>query len=138
MTSTIPAAGLTLGRLVVLVRDYDEALRFYQEAFGASVIHDAPSPSGDRYLHLGFGDSDAGLWLLRARSEGIERVGRQTAGEPLAVFYTEDAAAAVERARTAGATITRPLLSADGATFAHVADLYGNAFVIVELAHDRR
>lgn len=137
MTTALPATALTLGRLVVLVRDYDEALHFYQRAFGAAVLHDAPAPSGDRYLHLGFGDSDAGIWLLRARGEGVERVGRQTAGEPLAVFYTDDAAAAVARAQAAGATLNRPLESADGATFAHVADLYGNEFLLVQLASDR-
>jgi predicted enzyme related to lactoylglutathione lyase len=136
------ATPLALGRLVVLVRDYDTALEFYRAAFGARVLFDAPLPSGDRYLHLGFdGETDysvptgapaVGVWLLRAGGESETRVGRQTGGEPLAVFYTPDVRGAAARAEAAGAELVRPVVTADGASFAHVADLYGNVFVLVE------
>ena len=131
----VSAPPLTLGRLVVLVHDYGEALAFYQAAFDARVLFDAPSPTGDRYLHVGFGsDGGAGVWLLRVGGETASRVGRQTGGEPLAVFYTPDVNAAVARAATAGGAVVRPVESTGGASFAHVADLYGNVFVLVELS----
>ncbi|HEX7978287.1 MAG TPA: VOC family protein [Gemmatimonadaceae bacterium] len=121
--------------MVVLIRDYAESLAFYQAAFDARVLFDAPSPTGDRYLHVGFGpDGSAGVWFLRAEGETASRVGHQTGGEPLAVFYTPDVRAAVARAAAAGAAIVRPIESAAGASFAHVADLYGNIFVLVELS----
>lgn len=130
----VPVPSLTLGRVVVLVQDYDAALAFYRSAFGARVLFDAPSPAGGRYLHVGFGsEGDAGVWLLLASGEAAARVGRQTAGEPLAVFYTADVRGAVARAAAVGAEVVRPVESADGASFAHVADLYGNVFVLVEL-----
>ena len=79
MTGAVSAPPLTLGRLVVLVHDYDVALAFYRAAFGAQVLFDAPNPSGGRYLHIGFGPEDgAGVWLLRAGGEAAARVGRQT------------------------------------------------------------
>jgi predicted enzyme related to lactoylglutathione lyase len=131
----VSAPPLTLGRLVVLVHDYADALAFYQSAFDAHVLFDAPSPTGGRYLHVGFGpEGSAGVWFLRADGETAVRVGRQTGGEPLAVFYTPDVHAAVARAAAAGATIVRPVERAAGASFAHVADLYGNVFVLAELA----
>lgn len=130
----LTAPPLTLGRMVVLVQDYDAALSFYRAAFGAQVVFDAPSPTGGRYLHLAFGtEPGAGVWLLRASGEAAARVGRQTGDEPLAVFYTSDVHAAVARAAAAGAAVVRPVESADGASFAHLADLYGNVFVLVEL-----
>ena len=142
------APPITLGRVVVLVHDYDAAVAFYRAAFGARVLFDTPRPAGGRYLHLGFGApmgsdgcSDApgvGIWLLQPGAEGTERVGRQTGGEPLAVFYTPDVRGAVARAEAAGASTVRPLEVADGASFAHVADLYGNVFVLVELRSDAR
>jgi predicted enzyme related to lactoylglutathione lyase len=135
VTPTIEAPPLTLGRVVVLVRDYDAALAFYRGAFGAHVLFDAPSPTGGRYLHLGFGGaSGVGVWLMQAGGSDAGRVGQQTGGEPVAVFYTPDVRAAVGRAEAAGGAIVRPVEDADGATFAHVADLYGNVFVLVELA----
>jgi predicted enzyme related to lactoylglutathione lyase len=128
------APPLTLGRVVVLVRDYDEALDFYCTAFGAHVLFDAPSPLGGRYLHVGFGgETGAGIWLLRVGPDA-ERVGRQTGGEPVAVFYTSDVEGAVARVTEAGGAILRPVESTGDASFAHVADLYGNVFVLVELA----
>ena len=131
----VDASPLTLGRIVVLVRDYDAALAFYRAAFGATVLFDAPTASGGRYLHLGFGSvPGVGVWLMRAGEADSERVGRQTGGEPLAVFYTPDVRAALGRAEAAGGAVVRPLETADGAQFAHVADLYGNIFLLVELA----
>ena len=132
---SVSAPPLSLGRVVILVDDYEAALRFYRAAFGAQVLFDAPSPTGDRYLHVGFGsDGSAGVWFLRAGGEASSRVGRQTGGEPLAVFYTPDVHAAVARATAAGAEVVRPIESAAGASFAHVADLYGNVFVLAELS----
>ena len=129
------ASPLTLGRIVVLVREYDAALDFYRAAFGATVLFDTPTASGGRYLHLGFGSvAGVGVWLMRAGEADTERVGRQTGGEPLAVFYTPDVRAALARAEAAGGAVVRPLETADGARFAHVADLYGNVFVLAELA----
>jgi predicted enzyme related to lactoylglutathione lyase len=142
-----PAAPpLTLGRVVVLVHDYDAALAFYQAAFGARVVFDAPSPTGDRYLHVTLEPEVAapvvdavtrapavGFWLLRARDADDGCVGRQTGGQPLAVLYTSEVRAAVARVHAAGGTLVRPVQSADSASFAHVADLYGNEFVLVEL-----
>jgi predicted enzyme related to lactoylglutathione lyase len=140
----LDTAPLTLGRLVVLVEDYDAALSFYQSAFGARVLFDAPAPGGGRYLHVGFGSgedeandasaSGAAIWLLRAGGGDGGRVGHQTGGEPVAVFYTPDVKAAVERAEAAGAAIVRTLETTDGASFAHVADLYGNVFVLVQMS----
>jgi predicted enzyme related to lactoylglutathione lyase len=144
LATSIDAPPLTLGRLVVLVEDYDAALAFYRLAFGARVLFDAPAAAGGRYLHVGFGMEDdaasagvaggAGIWLLRATGTEGGRVGRQTGGEPLAVFYTPDVQAAVQRAQSAGAAVVRALETADGASFAHVADLYGNVFVLVQMS----
>lgn len=146
MQTPTAAPQLTLRRLVILVHDYDEALIFYKRAFGASVLFDSASPGGDRYLHIAFGveegqtvstlDAGAGIgvWLLRASSTEAERVGRQTGGQPVAVFYTTDVGAAVARSAAAGAAVVRPVQTADGAKFAHVTDLYGNEFVLVQLS----
>lgn len=131
----VDASPLTLGRIVVLVREYDDALAFYRAAFGATVLFDAPNGSGGRYLHLGFGGvPGVGVWLMQAGEADMGRVGQQTGGEPLAVFYTPDVRAALARAKAAGGAVVRPLETADGARFAHVADLYGNVFLLVELA----
>lgn len=132
----------SLGRLVILVRDHDEALEFYRSAFGARVIFDAPAPGGDRFLHVALdGDVEdvpgdrapVGIWFLRAGAEDDGRVGLQAGGQPLAVLYTPDVVGAVARVESAGGTTARPVATAGGASFAHVRDLYGNELVLVQL-----
>lgn len=136
---------VSFGRMTVLIRDYDEALAFYAAAFGARAIHDRTAPDGQRYLHVALSGSSmeddtegafppaVGLWLLRASGAEEALVGRQTGGQPLAVLYTTNCATATRRAASAGAEVRRPLRTENGATFAHVADLYGNELVIVQL-----
>ena len=138
--ATAPTPSISFGRLVLLVKDYDVAMRFYREAFGAVVLFDATSPDGQRYVHVGF-EADrqrqdlpaAGFWFLRATGADASRVGNQSGGHPLAVLYTPDCAGAVRRFVSAGGALRRPTHEADGAAFAHVADLYGNEFVLVQM-----
>lgn len=135
------AADVSLGRVVLLVHDYDVALDFYRAALGAEPIFDQPTPSGDRYLHLGLpgqaaGDGagpPVGLWLLRATGDDAALVGRQAAGHPLLVLYTGDCDAAVERFVRAGGSLRQPARTEAGARFAHVADLYGNELLLVQM-----
>src|SRR5215213_7028641 len=80
-----------LGRVVVLVHHYDEALAFYTERFGCEVVLDRPGPDGLRFVHVRFPGDAAAIWLLRPGGEtGADRVGAQTGGEPVAVLYTDD------------------------------------------------
>jgi predicted enzyme related to lactoylglutathione lyase len=132
-----PAPPVALGRLVLLVRDYDEALAFYQAAFGAVVLFDATMPNGRRYLHVGLapvsdGSAGVGFWFLQATDGDEALVGAQAGGQPLAVLYTPDCVGAVARCTAAGGRLLDAPARAAGATFAHVADLYGNEFVLVQ------
>jgi catechol 2,3-dioxygenase-like lactoylglutathione lyase family enzyme len=123
-----------IGRTVLLVRDYDEARDFYAK-LGFETLHDQPLPDGRRFLHIGLpGQPEAGLWLLDpVDDDGQARVGRQTGGEPLLVFYTADLAASIADARAAGVDTFGERQEVDGSAFVRFSDLYGNHLVLVEL-----
>jgi catechol 2,3-dioxygenase-like lactoylglutathione lyase family enzyme len=127
----------TLGRTTLLVRDYDKALVFYRDRLGFRVLHDERKPNGERYLHIGLatdnGEPPAGLWLMEAKGDDAILVGRQAGGHPFLVLYTDDCEATVRELERAKVEIRQPPVTADGATFAHIADLYGNELIIVEL-----
>lgn len=130
-----PEQGRTLGRMVLLVRDYEEALAFYRDRLGFKTLFDR-QVGERRFLHLHLpGQTDMGLWLLRAETpEQLQRVGRQTAGQPCAVLYCRDLAAEYRRLREEqGIEFLREPAQADGAAFAHFLDPYGNEFVLVQL-----
>lgn len=127
----------TLGRTTLLVRDYDKALVFYRDRLGFRVLHDERTATGERHLHIGLAAHEdepaGGLWLLEAKGDDGILVGRQAGRHPFLVLYTDDCEATVRELERAKVEIRKPPETADGATFAHVADLYGNELVIVEL-----
>ena len=54
----------SLGRLVLLVNDYDTAISFYQDKLGMEVFADMPVGQ-QRYVHLRLPSQPAvGVWLL--------------------------------------------------------------------------
>lgn len=124
----------SIGRTVVLVHDYDEALRFYRGLLGFETIVDIDAGGGMRYVHIGPSGQESGLWLLEATSENDrERVGRQAWPQPFMVFYTENAQAAYDELVEQGVDIIRPIVETIEAAFFHFGDLYGNEIVMVEV-----
>jgi len=127
---------ISLGRIVLLVRDYDEALRFYETNLGARILSDTISESGKRYLHIRFEEKSVGIWFLKAETpEQLERVGKQTGGMPSMVFYTDDLEEAYKQLLRNKVTISKlPVNENETAfSFLHFLDLYGNEIVLVQL-----
>ncbi|HUF28675.1 MAG TPA: VOC family protein [Gemmatimonadaceae bacterium] len=126
-----------LGRTTLLVHDYEEALAFYRDVLGFTVLHDSTASSGQRFLHIGLpdqrGSPPVGLWLLEPAGDDAELVGRQAGGQPLLVIYTDDCHGDVATLQRRGVGFRGPPVAEGGALFAHFSDLYGNVVVLVEL-----
>ena len=126
---------ISLGRLILLVKDYEEAFDFYSRVLNCHKIFDKTAENGQRFLHIGFGDtSDTGLWLLKAESdEQLRRVGNQTGGQPLLVLYTDHFEKSLEQLKREKVTIHKQPEEQDDFKFLHFLDLYGNEIVLVEM-----
>lgn len=67
LTNQTIAMTTSLGRVIILVDDYDNAFSFYQQNFGCEKLFDATLPDGQRYLHVRFNaDDKTGIWFLKA------------------------------------------------------------------------
>src|SRR5690606_11909323 len=116
----------SLGRAIVLVNDYDDAFRFYEKNFFCKKIFDGTGPDGQRFLHIGFpgDDNSIGIWFLKAESEAQQdRVGQQTAGQPMLVIYTDDCEKLYKRLQANGVSIAEHLVITTGSKFFHCLDL---------------
>lgn len=125
-----------LGRIILLIDDYEKAATFYADNFEFTKIYDVTTDVGQRFLHMGTDPLDAlGIWFLKAESkEQKERIGNQTAGQPTMVIYTTDLEALFERLKCNGVKIkVEPVLTPEYKFF-HCFDLYGNEIVVVEIA----
>jgi catechol 2,3-dioxygenase-like lactoylglutathione lyase family enzyme len=123
-----------VGRVVLLVRNYDEALDFYAK-LGFQVLYDNQSDNGFRFVHIGLPEQNGvGLWLLLpADEEQRGMIGRQGGGQPMLVLYTDDVHSDYLRLSALGVPFRdEPREEADSFV-AHFRDLYGNEHVLVQV-----
>lgn len=123
---------IRVGRLTVLVHDYDDALRFYVDKLGLEVIADQSAPPY-RFIHVGSKEAGLGLWLWLADDENRYLVGRQSQGHPLLVFYADDCAADYQALTERGVVFKREPAETGEHVVAHFLDLYGNEMVLVQI-----
>ena len=126
---------IKFGRTIILVDDYDKAFDFYSLNFFCKKIYDAVSEDGSRYLHVAFNDADTtGIWFLMAdTTDQKNKLGKQTAGQPTIVLYTDQSEALYNHLLSNGVTIIEQFVSAPTSKFFHCLDLYGNRITVVEL-----
>lgn len=125
----------TIGRFILLVDNYEEALIFYQDVLQFHILFDQVSETGKRYLHMAPAKKDTlGIWFIKAESEEqINAVGNQTHGAPAYVLYTDAFDDMHQRLQDHRVTIKKnPEQTAD-AKFLHFLDNFGNEVVMVQL-----
>jgi len=125
---------LSLGRIILLVNDYDEAFEFYEKKLKCKKFFDI-TENEQRFLHIGFNANDkAGLWFLKAQTdEQKSRVGNQTAGQPMFVIYTDSLQEFYNHLINENVKIVREPVDIPEYKFFHFLDLYGNEIVMVEM-----
>jgi catechol 2,3-dioxygenase-like lactoylglutathione lyase family enzyme len=128
-------ASRSLVMTAVVVRDYDEAIRFYVDTLGFSLIEDSPVPEQHkRWVVIAPGDGAAGRILL-ARAVGPEqeaRIGNQTGGRVFLFLHTDDVWRDFKLYSSRGVTFVRPPTAAPFGIAAVFRDLYGNLWDLIE------
>ena len=134
---TVNEAARSLAMIALVVRDYDEALRFYVDVLGFSLIEDTYIPAQDkRWVVVAPSPSSAARVLLaRAVSEEqSSRIGNQTGGRVFLFIHTDDFQRDYERYRAHGVEFVREPVKEPFGTVAVFRDLYGNLWDLIEPA----
>lgn len=123
-----------IAQVALLVRDYDEAIRFFTRALGFELLEDSPREGGKRWVRVGpAGDAGSALLLARAATPAQERaVGNQSGGRVFMFLETDDFARDHARLRTEGVRFTEEPRDEDYGTVAVFLDLYGNKWDLIE------
>lgn len=125
---------IEIGRVVILVEDYDTAYKFYAENFFCKKIVDFTTPDGQRFLHVSFSENGIGIWFLKSDSaDQKNKVGKQTAGQPTIVIYTDDIEQLYNHLQNNKVNIIKKMASAPDSKYFHCLDLYGNRITVVQL-----
>ena len=124
-----------IGQIALVVRDYDEAIRFYVDTLGFELIEDTYIPEQDKRWVVVAPRGDNSTRLLLARAVGEEqssRIGNQTGGRVFLFLYTDDFWGDFRSYQAKGVVFVREPKEETYGTVAVFKDLYGNLWDLVE------
>ena len=125
----------SVGYVALVVRDYDEALAFFTEALGFTLVEDTPLGDGKRWVLVRPPNSQ-GTSLLLARAATAEqesRIGNQTGGRVFLFLHTDDFWHDYRQMTARGVKFTKQPREETYGTVAVFEDLYGNKWDLLEL-----
>jgi len=121
--------------IALVVREYDEAIRFYVDTLGFTLVEDSYQPAQDKRWVLVAPPGSTGTALLLARAVNPEQVaviGKQAAGRVFLFLETDDFERDYQALLAKGVTFVRPPKSEPYGTVAVFEDLYGNRWDLFE------
>ena len=123
----------TLAAITLLVRDYDEARRFYVEALGFDLVEDSPLSETKRRLRVAPPGSATCLLLAKAADAAqAAAVGVQAGGRVFLFLETDDFDRDHARYLAAGVIFREPPRQESYGKVAVFEDLYGNPWDLIE------
>ncbi len=121
--------------VAVVVREYDEALAFYLNVLGFTLVEDRFVPEQNKRWVVASppGAIESRILLARAsNAEQASHIGNQTGGRVFLFLYTDDFARDYLRYKDAGVEFVREPTDEPYGTVAVFKDLYGNLWDLVQ------
>ena len=118
----------SIGHIAIVVREYDEAIDFYVNTLGFSLIEDRFVPEQNkRWVLVAPRGCETSLLLARAaNAEQARFIGNQTGGRVFLFLHTDDFWRDFERYQARGVEFVRAPVKESYGTVAVFKDLYGN------------
>ncbi|MCP4594821.1 MAG: VOC family protein [bacterium] len=123
-----------IAQFAVTVLDYDDAIGFYVEKLGFTLLEDTDLGGGKRWVRVRPpGTAEAAILLACATTpEQAASVGNQTGGRVFLFLETDDFWRDYEALRSRGVRFVRPPSEESYGTVAVFEDLYGNKFDLIQ------
>jgi catechol 2,3-dioxygenase-like lactoylglutathione lyase family enzyme len=126
----------SIGYVALVVRDYDEAIDFYVQRLGFTLVEDTPIEAQRKRWVLVAPPGPSGSQLLLARAVGEEqsaRIGNQTGGRVFLFLHTDDFWRDFRLYNERGVSFVHPPREESYGTVAVFQDLYGNLWDLLQL-----
>jgi catechol 2,3-dioxygenase-like lactoylglutathione lyase family enzyme len=128
----------SLAHIALVVRDYDEAIAWFTQVLGFTLVADQYQPEQDkRWVLVAPAGGSGGTSLLLARAASPEQeafVGNQAGGRVFLFLATDDFARDHAAMVAKGVRFVRAAKTAPYGTVAVFEDLYGNLWDLVQFA----
>jgi catechol 2,3-dioxygenase-like lactoylglutathione lyase family enzyme len=119
--------------ITLLVRDYDEAIRFFTQALGFTLLEDTVMSPSKRWVVVTPSGGGCGLLLAKASSEEqLARVGDQTGGRVFMFLHTDNFWRDYKRMKAHNVIFCEESREEEYGTVVVFQDLYGNKWDFIE------
>ena len=127
--------GQTLGYVTFVVREYDEAIAFFTQALGFTLVEDTDLGQGKRWVLVAPpGSRGTSLLLGRAvNSDQASHIGNQTGGRVFLFLHTDDFWCDYRAMSQRGVKFLETPREESYGTVAVFQDLYGNKWDLLQL-----
>ena len=124
--------------VALLVREYDEAIAFFTEKLGFSLVEDTDLGNGKRWVLVTPPGARGARLLLARAADAAQRaqVGNQAGGRVFLFLHTDDFWRDYKDMLELGIKFVREPKEAPYGTVAVFEDLYGNLWDLLELSDD--
>jgi catechol 2,3-dioxygenase-like lactoylglutathione lyase family enzyme len=126
--------------IAIVVRDYDEAIDFYVNKLGFTLVEDTYQPEQDKRWVVVRPAGEGGTSLLLARASSARQetfIGNQAGGRVFLFLRTDDFSRDYSAMLEAGIRFTREPKHAPYGIVAVFEDLYGNLWDLVQFTDGR-
>lgn len=122
-----------LAQIALVVRDYDEALRFYTEILQFELVEDSRMSDTKRWVVVRPQGSETKLLLAKAANEEqASRIGNQTGGRVFLFLHTDDFERDYQNLLQHGINIMRGPVDEPYGKVLVFEDLYGNLWDLIQ------
>lgn len=123
-----------LALIALVVADYDEAIGFYTQKLGFTLVEDTVMSETKRWVVVAPpGSTGCNILLAKAANdEQQSRVGNQTGGRVFLFLHTDDFWADYNRMKANGVEFAREAVEEEWGTVAVFKDLYGNLWDFIQ------
>lgn len=127
---------LRIAQVTLVVREYEEAIAFYRDRLGFSLVEDVALGDGKRWVVVAPPGAEGCRLLLARAADDIQvgRIGDQTGGRVGFFLETDDFARDHAAYVAAGVQFLEPPRQEQYGTVAVFEDLYGNRWDLIERA----
>ncbi len=130
----------SIHQIALIIRDYDEAIRFYADMLDFDLIEDIYQPEQDKRWVTMAPKGSTGSSILLARASTLhqaEYIGDQAGGRVFPFLRTDDFWRDYRRLAERGVEFVRPPKAAEYGIVAVFKDLHGNLWDLVEFTDGR-
>lgn len=123
-----------IAHIAILVKDYDEAIAFYTQKLGFTLLEDTKIDEEKRWILVAPpGATECCLLLAKASNEQqAASIGHQTGGRVGFFLFTDDFWRDYNKMTASGINFLRPPTEFEYGTVAVFEDLYGNQWDLIE------